>query len=81
MPETASTDLPRKAETLAAYLRRRVRSEGDLYIKSRFVAEDIDLSAKEVGSYMSRVGDQTDLTVEPWAYANGTTWHVTDKDS
>lgn len=38
--------------------------EGELHVKSRFVAEDVPLSTKEIGSYMSRVGETTDLTVE-----------------
>jgi hypothetical protein len=30
-----------KARPLVAYLRARVREEGDFYVKSRFIAEDL----------------------------------------
>ena len=79
MSETAHRGLPRKAQHLASHLRERVREEGELYVKSRYVAEDVDLSAKEIGSYMPRVDAETDLTVEQWAYTNGTTWRVTEE--
>jgi hypothetical protein len=77
-----SEELPAKARPLVEYLRARVREDGDIYVKSRFIAEDIDLSSKEIGSYMKRLqtGD-TDLTVEQWSYTNGTTWRVSREKS
>jgi hypothetical protein len=80
--KTASTPetLPPKAHPLVSYLRKRVRDEGAIYVKSRFVAEDIDLSSKEIGSYMRKLAEgPTELDVEPWAYTNGTTWYVTSE--
>ncbi len=75
LPETEH--VPPKAHPLVAYLRRCVREEGELYLKSRVIAEDIDLSSKEIGSYMRKLRDNpTDLTVEAWAYTNGTTWRI-----
>jgi hypothetical protein len=75
---TEPSALPAKARPLVEYLRQRVREEGDIYVKSRFVAEDIDLSSKQIGSYMRKLQDaRIDLTIEAWAYTNGTTWHVT----
>jgi hypothetical protein len=66
-----------KARPLVAYLRARVREEGDFYVKSRFIAEDLSLSAKEIGSYMKRLSErETGPTVEAWSYTNGTTWRV-----
>lgn len=76
MSDTARRGLPQKAQLLASHLHERVREEGELYVKSRYVAENVNLSSKEVGSYMSHVGERTDLTVEQWAYTNGTTWRV-----
>jgi hypothetical protein len=78
--DTATVDegLPAKACPLVGYLRRRVREEGAIYVKSRVVAEEIPLSSKEIGSYMRRLRDgPTELQVEAWAYTNGTTWYVT----
>jgi hypothetical protein len=70
-------DLPPKARPLVDYLRARVREENGIYVKSRVIAEDVDLSSKEIGSYMKRLAE-TDAgpTVEAWSYTNGTTWYV-----
>jgi len=77
--QTASTpvELPAKARPLVEYLRERVREEGELYVKSRFIAEDLDLSSKEIGSYMKRLAEtEVGPTVQAWSYTNGTTWRV-----
>jgi hypothetical protein len=87
-PETASSDpapevrrLPAKAQPLVAYLRSRVREEGAFYVKSRFVAQDLDLSAKEVGAFMHRLqGCEAGPSVDAWAYTNGTTWYVSARE-
>lgn len=73
---TETSPLPSKARPLVAHLRERVREEGTVYVKSRFVAEEIELSAKEIGGYMRRLEGATELVVEQWAYTNGTTWRV-----
>jgi hypothetical protein len=67
-----------KPARVAAYLRGELEaSEGALYVKSRYIADDIDLSAKEIGAAMAEIDEQTyGLSVEPWAYSGGTTWHV-----
>ena len=48
------------------------------YFKSRRIADDLGMSAKEVGANIRsiRAGDP-DLTVEKWGYSSGTTWRVT----
>lgn len=59
-------------------------SSGPLYVKSRFVAEDLALTAKQVGAVMQRLAEESGgragrecgLDVEPWAYSGGTTWRV-----
>jgi len=71
------TELPEKARPLVEYLRGRVRADGEIYIKSRVIAEEIDLSSKEIGSFMKRLeANATGLSVEAWSYTNGTTWRV-----
>lgn len=68
-------DLPPKAQTLLAYLDDEIDEEA--YLKSRFVARDIDLSAKEIGAMMARLQDESvGLTIEKWGYTNGTTWRI-----
>lgn len=75
--EAGAGELPSKARPLVAYLRARVREEGAFYVKSRFVAEDLDLSAKEVGAFMRKLQNRSGgPRVEAWAYTNGTTWYV-----
>jgi hypothetical protein len=70
-------DLPPKAHPLVTYLRARVREENGIYVKSRVIAEDIELSSKQIGSYMKRLAEtDTGPTVEAWSYTNGTTWRV-----
>jgi hypothetical protein len=74
---TPNNELPAKARPLLAHLRERVREEGSFYVKSRFVAEELSLSAKEIGSYMKRLSEcEAGPTVEAWSYTNGTTWYV-----
>ena len=74
----SAAELPAKAEPLVAYLRSRVREEGAFYVKSRFVAEEVGLSAKEVGANMRALLDgDVGITVEKWGYSSGTTWKVT----
>jgi len=76
---TPTGELPAKARPLVSYLRERVREDGAVYVKSRFIAEDLPLSAKEIGSYMKRLSE-TDVgpAVEAWGYTNGTTWYVSE---
>ena len=64
-----------------AHLRERLQqSEGSLYVKSRFLAEEMPLSAREVGTALGRLADREGcLTVERWAKSGGgLTWRVTE---
>jgi hypothetical protein len=68
--------LSEKQRRILAYLRERVDEQ--TYFKSRLIGEDLDLSAKEVGSNMTALceGDLA-IKVEKWGYSSGTTWMVT----
>lgn len=57
------------------YLRDHVDTK--TYFKSRLIAEDLGLTAKEVGTNMGtlQAGD-FGLTVEKWGYSSSTTWMV-----
>lgn len=73
--QTLAADLPPKAQTLLSYLDSEVDEE--TYLKSRFIAREIDLSAKEIGAMMARLQDEpVGLTIEKWGYTNGTTWRI-----
>lgn len=63
-------------ERLAQYLRLKANG-GECYVKSKFIADDIGLSASQIGALLGRLDEQVaDITVERWAYTNATTWRV-----
>jgi len=65
-----------KEERLRAYLRRKA-SDGEMYFKSKFIADEVDLSPKEIGALMVKLKDSaTDLEIEKWSYTSATTWRV-----
>lgn len=77
-PGTIERELPPKARQLGEYLDRQLEAESVVYVKSRHIAEQIDLSAKEIGWYLRRLEDSSPIPVEQWAYTNGTTWRLTN---
>lgn len=71
-----TTEAPSKEERLKQYLLSRAE-DGELYFKSKFIADDVDLSPKEIGALMVKLRDSaTDITVEKWSYTSATTWRV-----
>ncbi|WP_372910059.1 hypothetical protein [Salinigranum sp.] len=72
----AATDLSTKQQRILQYLRTNAGDQ--TYFKSRLIAKDLGLSAKEVGANMRAILDgDFDVTVEKWGYSSGTTWKVT----
>jgi hypothetical protein len=72
----AEDDLSEKQRRILGYLRQHVGDK--MYFKSRLIADDLDLSAKEVGANMRAILEGNfDITVEKWGYSSGTTWKVT----
>ncbi|GGL27899.1 hypothetical protein GCM10009037_09380 [Halarchaeum grantii] len=72
-PANESVD---KESRLRSYLREKA-ADGELYFKSKFIAEDVDLSAKEIGALMVKLSDSADdLVIEKWSYTSATTWRV-----
>ena len=72
----ATTDLSAKQRRILQYLRTEAGER--TYFKSRLIANDLGLSAKEVGANMRAILDgEFDITVEKWGYSSGTTWKVT----
>jgi len=78
-PETttdSSEDSSSKAERLAAYLRAEA-ADGETYFKAKFIADDVDLSSKEIGALIVQLQDSVgDLEIEKWSYTGATTWRV-----
>ena len=74
--ESSAADPSSKEERLAAYLRERA-SGGDMYFKSKVIADDVDLSSKEIGALIVKLQDSLeDLSIERWSYTGATTWRV-----
>jgi hypothetical protein len=74
--QVTTTDLSAKQRRILQYLRTEAGEQ--TYFKSRLIAEDLGLSAKEVGANMRAILDgEFDITVEKWGYSSGTTWKVT----
>ncbi|MFW5949624.1 MAG: DUF7123 family protein [Halolamina sp.] len=72
----ATVDLSEKQARILNHLRE---AAGDrTYFKSRLVAEELDMTAKEVGANMrALLSADHGLEIEKWGYSSGTTWKVT----
>ncbi len=72
----AEPTLTDKQSRILAYLRDHADTK--TYFKSRLIGDELDLSAKEVGTNMTTIQSAaTDLDVEKWGYSSSTTWKVT----
>lgn len=66
-----------KEARLRNYLRDKA-ADGEVYFKSKFIADDVGLSPKEIGALMVKLRDSaTELEIEKWSYTSATTWRVT----
>ncbi len=75
----AGGDLTPKQHRILEYL--RTEADERTYFKSRLMAEDLDMTAKEVGANMTALlRADTDLSIEKWGYSSGTTWRVVQTD-
>lgn len=78
MSMTAQTSNDNKETRLKQYLRARVTdSDGEIYFKSKFIADEVGLSPKEIGALMVKLKDSaSELEIEKWSYTSATTWRV-----
>jgi len=68
--------LSEKQHRILQYLRNNADTQ--TYFKSRLIGDELDLSAKEVGSNMKAIQQtETELDVEKWGYSSSTTWKIT----
>jgi hypothetical protein len=77
MSTTASTnaDLNDKQSRILQYLREK--AETKTYFKSRLIGNELDMTAKEVGTNMTAIQNGAhEVTVEKWGYSSSTTWKV-----
>jgi hypothetical protein len=73
---SVETVLSEKQRRILAYLREHAADQ--TYFKSRLIGDELDLSAKEVGTNMTALQEEAvGLTVEKWGYSSSTTWKVT----
>ena len=78
MSQSAHPDdeTPPKEERLLSYLRSKA-TDGEVYFKSKFIAEDVGMSPKEIGALMVKLRESAaDLKIEKWSYTSATTWRV-----
>ncbi len=62
---------------IVQYLKTGI-TKGRHYFKSKYIAHDLGLSSKEVGTNMAILADVCrDLKIIRWSYSNSTTWMVT----
>jgi hypothetical protein len=54
--------------------------KGKHYFKSKYIAKDLGLSPKEVGTNLAILADICEeLDISRWSYSNSTTWRVTPR--
>jgi DNA-binding Lrp family transcriptional regulator len=71
------TDLSEEDRRILEYLRSSV-SRGEAYFRSKNIAEQLGLSAKQVGARLPKLAEETeDVDIEKWGRARSTTWRVT----
>ncbi|MFC7193405.1 hypothetical protein ACFQL4_00100 [Halosimplex aquaticum] len=74
--QPSTEDEPSKEERLKAYLAQKAE-DGEMYFKSKFIADEVGLSPKEIGALMVKIRDSaTELEVEKWSYTSATTWRA-----
>jgi len=62
---------------IVSYLRESA-ARGEQYFRAKNVAEAIGLSAKQVGSRLPRLAEESDeVDIEKWGRSRSTTWKVT----
>ncbi|WP_435067547.1 DUF7123 family protein [Haloplanus sp. C73] len=75
-PSTEADDSASKEERLKEYLLSKAQ-DGEMYFKSKFIADEVGLSPKEIGALMVKLRDSaTELDVEKWSYTSATTWRI-----
>ncbi len=53
-------------------------TKGKYYFKSKYIAKDLGLSSKEVGTNLAILAEICEeLDISRWSYSNSTTWRVT----
>jgi hypothetical protein len=76
MSATTQPSTESKEERLRRFLAEKANS-GEMYFKSKFIADEVGLSPKEIGALMVKLKESAgDLEIEKWSYTSATTWRV-----
>ncbi len=76
MSATTEPSTDSKESRLQSFLRRKAE-DGEVYVKSKFIADEVGLSPKEIGALMVKLRESaTDIEIEKWSYTSATTWRV-----
>lgn len=71
------SELGEEDRQILDYLRDSV-SRGESYFRAKNIADQIGLSAKQVGARLPKLAEQADeVEIEKWGRARSTTWRVT----
>ena len=71
-----STKYNENQVTLINYLKTQLHN-GRCFLKSKYIAKELGLSSKEVGTNMAILSEICpDFTIERYSYSNSTTWLV-----
>lgn len=63
-------------ERILAYLIDGIK-KGNHYFKSKYIARDLGLTSKEVGTNLGILSDECGkLKIEKWGYSKSTTWKI-----
>ena len=74
--ETPSPGDRSKEERLKSFLKEKA-SDGEMYFKSKFIADEVGMSPKEIGALMVKLKDSAkEIQIEKWSYTSATTWRV-----
>jgi len=75
IPPTSEEE-PSKEQRLKSFLAEKA-ADGEMYFKSKFIADEVGLSPKEIGALMVKLKDSaTEIEVEKWSYTSATTWRI-----
>lgn len=72
------SDLSEEDHRILSHLRDKVKS-GEVYLRSRHIAEAVDLTANQVGARLARLADKVDedeIEIEQWSRSRSTTWRI-----
>ncbi|WP_193787526.1 DUF7123 family protein [Natronococcus amylolyticus] len=75
MSTAMATDLTSKQRRILQYFREHAATK--TYFKSRLIAQELGMTAKEVGSNITALQESdSGVEIEKWGYSSSTTWKV-----